>query len=806
MAKAKAFTAAAVLSLAIAIGANTSVFSVINAVLLRPLPFNDPDRLVMVNWTDGQSAIPFWSYPAFRVMRERSAAFEDIAGYCPFNLALTEAGNPEKIDLEFVSASFFRVLGIKPLLGRAFADVEDRTPDTHPVALVSHALWQRKFGADPRLVGRTISVNRVSLTVVGVMPESFRGLSGVADLWTPMMMTPAVMKFPRRLEMTGAFWLQAFARLKPGLTVAQARDQSLPAAALAGETAGARGAKPWGIQLVKMSEANVDPLLRTSLLVLFGAVVFVLLIACANVANLMMARAAAREKEIAIRLALGAARHRLVRQLLTEGLMLAAMGGIGGLLLSLWGIDTLSAFKPGNAITVAGHRMEVPGFHPVRLDIAVLAFNFAVSALTGLLFGLFPAFRFSRPELNDALKQASLARGDSSRGRRGVCPRELLVSVQVALALILLIGAGLAARSFANVRGQRLGFEPDRLLALGVDLPFDYGEDARKAFYSRLAARVQAMPGVECADTASVAPLMEPTDTTTVKTAGNPQAPARDMAVVAGGPALFRTLRMPVRRGRGFTARDRGGAPWVAVLNETAAGRLFGGEDPLGKRISVALFDPSHPAFEVVGVVADVKYGPLESAAAPTVYLSGLQYPSAGMLLIRTRIDPHGVAPAVRRAVAELDPQIPVYDVKTMEARLSDASARFRFSACLLGAFAVVALVLAAIGVYGVMAYSVERRVREIGIRVALGAGKRDIGVLVARDALRLTVFGLAAGLAGSLGLTRLLQGQLFGIDATDPATFAGISCTLAAAALLAACVPARKALRVEPLAAVRYE
>jgi len=806
-------SAAAILSLALGIGANTSIFSVVNAVLLRPLPFKDPQRIVVVNWTERSQngevqAIRVWSYPRFTDLRERSRTFQQVAGYCNLRLALTEAGNPEKVDLELVSASYLPALRVNAFRGRVFLPEEDATPGTHPVALVSHALWQRRFGSDPKTIGRTLSVNNVPLTIVGILPPGFKGLSGTAEVWTPMMMAPDVMRFPGRLKQAGAHWLQVVARLKPGISFEQARAEaqiSRPAKAAAASSA----TPDWGVQIARLSEANIDPSLRTSLLILLAAVGFVLLIACANIANLLLAKAAAREKEIAIRLALGAGRGRLIRQLLTESLLLACLGGLVGLLLALWGIDTVSVFKPGNPLVFGSRQIEVPGFNPIQLDASVLAFNLVVSLATGILFGLLPAFRASRPDLSQSLKAGAFDLAQGFRRLRRFNPRTLLVTCEVALAFMLLIGAGLMIRSFANLRWQRLGFEPENLLTVGVELPMDSSPTARTAFYGQLLARASALPGVRSAALASVTPLMDPVDNTemrTVEPSGARHPETHGVSVHAASPELFRTLGTPLLRGRLLTDRDVSNAPPVAVINETAARSFWPGEDPIGKRMSVGVWDEKHPPVEVVGVVGDVKYGQIDEAISPAMYMSYQQYYWCGYLILRTAAAPALLVPAIRREVLALDRKVPINDVLTMEQRITASTARTRFSAVLLGVFAAMALALAVVGVYGVMSYAVARRRREIGIRVALGAGERDVLRSVMAGALGLTFAGLGIGGAAALAITRVLSAQLYGVSATDPATLMAVAVLLAGTALTASYVPARRAMKLNPLDALRQE
>lgn len=808
-------TAAAILSLALGIGANTSIFSVVNAVLLRPLPFKDPQQLVIVDWTERSQngevhAIPVWSYPKFTALRERSRTFQHVAGYCRLKLPLTEAGNPEKIDLEVVSASYLPALGVNAFRGRLFTPEEDSAPGAHPVALVSHALWQRRFGSDPKLVGRNLSISNVPLTVVGILPPDFRGLSGTAEVWTPMMMAPDVMRFPGRLKQAGAHWLQVVARLKPEISFEQARSEAQIAGAQAVKAVAGSSAIPdWGVRITRLNEANIDPTLRTSLLILLAAVGFVLLIACANIANLLLARAAARESEIAIRLALGAGRGRLGRQLLTESLMLACLGGLVGLLLALWGIDTVSAFKPGNPLVFGSRQIEVPGFNPIRLDLSVLGFNVAISVATGILFGLLPAFRASRLDLSQSLRHSASGCVQGFRRMWRLSARTLLVTGEIAVAFMLLLGAGLMIRSFVNLRWQHLGFEPDHLLTLNIELPMDLSQTARTAFYGQLLARVSALPGVQSAALASVTPLMDPVDNSEMRTV-EPSAArgvqTHQVAVHAASAELFRTLGVPLRKGRLLTDRDGANAPPVAVINQTAARRFWPGEDPIGKRMSLGVWEQKHPPVEVVGVVGDVKYGKIDEAVSPDVYMYYRQYQYCGYLILRTAAAPALIVPAIRREVLALDSRVPIHDVMTMEQRIAVSTTRTRFSAVLLGIFAAIALALSIVGVYGVMSYAVVRRRREIGIRIALGARNRDVLRSVMADACSLTLAGLGIGAAAAIAITRVLSSQLYGVSATDPVTLVAVAVLLAGTALTASYLPASRAMKLNPLDALRHE
>lgn len=809
------FAAVAVVTLALGIGANVAIFSLIYAALLRPLPFPEPERLATLSFVaprldgTGMDTMPFWSYPKFETLRAADHPFEELAGYATFDLNLT-AGDPERLAVEVVSGGYFPLLGVRALEGRTFAPEEDATPRTHPVILLSHGLWQRRFGGDPGVMGRRIEINGVPLAVVGVLPEGFRGLTGTAEAWVPMMTAP-LLTYDEQLEERWSHWHRVVGRLEPGASLERAGAR-LPALARAIAEAHPRPSRPtevWDVAAAPLEAARLDAGLRTSVLVLFGAVGFVLLIGCVNVAGLLLARAAARRREVAIRLAVGAGRGRLVRQLLTESIVLALAGGAAGLLLGLWGTDALTAIAP--AVAGEGRISPLVELRGLGLDLPVLGFTLAVSVGTGVLFGLIPALQATHPSITGALHGGDGALPGLRASRRDV--RGVLVAAEVALALMLLIGAGLMLRSFATLRGVPIGFEPDGVLAFQLDPAGSQVDMAgAPAFYAELLRRIAALPGVEAAAVNRCPPLsgrcMGSFVTRLDATVFTPDAEGPFVGVHAVSADYFRTLRIPLLRGRAFDERDRRGAPLVAIVNETAARTLWPGQDPIGRRIGVGM----HPwrdgaTAEVVGVAGDARYGAADAPIGPDVYVSMLQggRPS-NTVMVRAAGDPRALVGPVRREVLALKPDLPIFDIATLEERVGEALAPARFGALLLALFAAVALALAAVGIYGTIAYAVAQRTREIGIRMALGAARRDVLALMVGRMLLPAAAGLLLGLGGAAALTRVLSSLLYGVGATDPATFAAVAALLAAVALLASWIPARRAARVDPMVALRNE
>jgi putative ABC transport system permease protein len=784
------FTLTAVIALALGIGANTAIFSVINGVLLRSLAYGNPERIVMLwekSLTGGnqQNVI---SPGNFLDWEKQSGSFEHMAAVWDLRANLTGgSGEPEEIKAQFVSAGFFSTLGVQPVMGRAFLPQEDKTGN-ELVIILSHEVWQTRFGSDPQIVGKQATVNGRQRTIVGVMPPGFHFLDNQVKAWAPLALDPAV----NYRETTGRF-LRAVARLKPGVSVQQAQGE------LAGIAKQLEQAYPtkninWGINVVPMHEQIVGEI-RPILIVLLAAVAFVLLIACANVANLLLSRAAARQKELALRAALGAGRARLLRQMMTESVLLALMGGALGVLLAVWGIRLLIAFGPDN----------IPRLNEISVDLGVLAFTFAVSLITGLLFGLVPALQASRPDLNDALKEGG--RGSTS-GRTGTL-RNAFVVAEVSLALVLLIGAGLMIRSFARLQSVNTGFQAENVLTMRAQLPGKKYPEPHQIvdFFKHAQERIATIPGVQAVGAISYLPLTGLASRDSFKIPGQPslaagQEPGVEVRVVT--PAYFQAMGIPLLKGRLLDERDVKETR-VLLINETLAKRYFPNTDPVGKQLEV-MWDGSGPD-EIVGVVGDIREGALTKEPEPAIYWSHPREPYSGMaLVIRATGNASRLTTAVQKEIRGLDPEQPISEVRTMEQVIAKSIARPRFNTLLLSIFAGVALVLASVGLYGVMNYSATQRTHEVGIRMALGATRSDIMKLVVGNGMMLTVLGIGIGIAASLILTRVMASLLFGVTATDLPTFAGVSAVLAGVALIANYIPARRATRVNPVIALRYE
>jgi putative ABC transport system permease protein len=790
------FTAVAVVALALGIGANSAIFSVVNTVLLRPLPYKEPERLVMVWEDDAKHGFPN-DTPAvanYVDWRNQNQVFEGMAATADQSFNLTGEGEPERFDGKRVSANFFSLLGVEPQFGRAFMPEED-VPGANRVVVLSHGLWQRRFGSDPGVVGKSITLNGEGHTVVGVMPADFQFLSKDVGMWVPIAFTP------QQLASRGGHYLEVVARLKPGVTVERAQAEMSTIAARLQQQYPDQNTD-LGATVVSLHEEVVGNI-RPALLVLLGAVGFVLLVACANVANLLLARAAVRQKEIALRTALGASRLRLIRQFLTESVLLAALGGVVGLLLSVWGVTLLKSFIPENISQVKA----------ITVDARVLGFTLLVTLLTGLVFGLAPAAQASKFNLNETLKEGGR---DAAAARGSNRVRGLLVVGEVAVSLVLLVGAGLLINSFLRLRHVDPGFRTDNLLTMSVVLPQQkYPDQARRsAFYADMIRRVEALPGVRSAGVTNWIPLVRQGDSIGVTIEGQPapvpgqgKMPVLMTRVVS--PHYFSTMGIQLLQGRVFEeGRDRVDSPCVVVIGEAVARKYWPNENPLTKRIVPGRPQTPEDWCQVVGVVKDVRQTDLSAEPKPQMYVP---YEQAGFfaprhLVVKTEGDPLALAGSVRKTVWEVDRDQPVSNVSTMEGVLSESIARQRFSTLLLGVFAGVALVLAAVGIYGVMSYSMAQRTREIGIRMALGAQKWDVLKLAVGQGLRLVAVGVAVGLAGALALTRVMTSLLYGVSATDPATLVIISLVLVAVALLASYIPARRAAKVDPLIALRYE
>jgi putative ABC transport system permease protein len=781
------FTLTAVIALALGIGANTAIFSVINGVLLRSLAYRDADNIVMV-WEHSfqrncsQNSV---SPANFLDWQKRSASFQQIAATWDTRVNLTSAGEPEELLVQRVSADFFQVLGVPPQVGRWFV-AEDDKPGANPAVILSHDLWQGRFGGNPAIIGQPVTMSGRSLTVIGVMPSGFHFLNTQIQAWIPLALDPA-----NDWRKQGRY-LRSVARLKSGVTIQQAQAE-LDGIAKQLEREYSDYNKGWGVNLVPMHEQIVGDI-RPVLLVLLAAVAFVLLIACANVANLLLSRAAARQKELALRAALGAGRMRLVRQMLMESVLLALMGGALGVFLAYWGLQLLVALAPDN----------IPRLREITIDPRVLGFTFAVSLLTGLIFGLVPALQSSRPDLNDALKEG--ARG-SSGGNRVV--RNLFVVTEMALALVLLVGAGLMLRSFSQLHQVKTGFDTEKVLTLRVQLPMaKYREPQQRAeFFKRAQERLAALPGVKSVGAISYLPLTGLASSTVFNLASQPElppdeSPGTEVRIIT--PGYFGAMGIPLVKGRTFDERD-GADSRVLIINETMARKFFPGQDPIGQRLIVN-WEPK-VADEIIGVVGDVKETALAEEANPAIYWPHPREPYQFMnFVLRASIDPAHLSAAATKEIHALDPDQPVSDIRTLDQVVAKSIARPRFNALLLAIFAGVALVLASVGIYGVMNYSATQRTQEIGIRMALGAKPTDILRLVVGHGMKLTLAGIAIGVIASLALTRVMATLLFGITATDLPTFLAVSAVLTAVALIANYIPARRATRINPVVALRYE
>ncbi|HEX7318352.1 MAG TPA: ABC transporter permease [Pyrinomonadaceae bacterium] len=789
--KSPGFTLVAVMTLALGIGANTAIFSVVNAVLLRPLPFERPEQLVRVFGTNPRRG-SFWrphSYPNFSDLRAQNQTLEALAAYSSSSSALTGSDAPEQITGAVATGDIFKVLGTRPLIGRLLTP-EDEKPGGSPVVVISQGLWQRRFGGDTGIVGRLIKLDGVEREIVGVTPADFRFdfITDAVDFWTPIDPTGNL------YQQRGAIFLDSIGRLKPGIPAEQANtDLGVVATRLEQQYQTPNAGV--GARVASAQEELVGDL-RPTLLVLLGAVGFVLLIACANVANLTLARAAGRHRELAVRAALGAGRGRIVRQLLTESLLLAFSGGVLGLLFALWGVRLLSAFVPEN----------VPRFGETSTDLRVLAFTVGASLLTGLLFGVAPALQSSKLDLNEALKDGGRT-GTDGRGRKRV--RSALIVAEVALSLVLLIGAGLLIKSFVRLSNTDPGFDAGNTLTASVSLaPVRYDEEEKIAdFYRVLVERVRALPGVRSVGAVSPLPLSDNNMSLSFVILDQPPLPPgqrQSAAARAVTPDYFQAQGIPLRKGRVFTEHDKAGAPDALIINEAFARRYLPGEEPLGKRMRIGV---NSIEGEIVGVVGDIRGESLARPGVPEYYFPEATTFFGDMtLVVRTEGDPASLAAGLRQAVAEMDKDQPLYDVRTMESLVARSVARQRFSMTLVGVFAALAMLLAAVGIFSVMSALVAQRTHEIGVRMALGAQPRDILSMVVRHGMTLTLLGVALGVGASLALTRLMSSLLYEVSTKDPVIFGGIAALLAAVAFAACYVPARRATKVNPLIALRYE
>ena len=791
------FTVVAVIALGLGIGVNTAIFSVVNTLLISPLPFRDSERLVMV-WEFNRTRDKHQNVisPAnFMDWREQSQSFEDLATFRDVRLSLTGVGDPLDAPAQQTTPNLFSLLGVEPILGRSFKP-EDGAADAPPVVIISYGLWQSRFGGDPSIIGKTVTLNGTGVNIVGVLPAGFQWFikkgsltDKPAEIWLPLSLT-------EEQRVRRGRYMMAVGRLKPGVTQAQAQAELNTIAARL-EQQYADFNTGWGVEAVPLREQFVGDV-RPALYVLLGAVGFVLLIACANVANLLLARAASRHREIAIRTALGAGRRRIIRQLLTESVLLSMLGGALGLMIAWWGTGAIVALSPSDLVNL----------DRVSINLPVLGFTLLVSLLTGILFGLAPAFEATRLNLSESLKDGDKGGSGGTRSRR---LRSVFVIAEVALALVLLASAGLMLKSFLRLQTVNPGFETERLLTMRVVLPGrKYPEEyQRTAFFRQAVERISHLPGVRSASAVSFLPFAGLGSATRFMIEGRPapkpgDSPTTDVRVIDAN--YFRTMSIPLLRGRGFTEQEATEKRGVIVINETLARKYFADEDPIGKRITVNMSDKPTPSL-IIGVVGDIKHVSLDSEDKAMVYWTHPELAHSSMtIVVRTEGEPLSLAPAAQREIQAIDPDQPVADVRTMEQLIATSVARARFNALLLALFAALALILASVGIYGVMAYAVVQRTREIGIRIALGAQSRDVLKMIVGQGMMLTLIGVGLGLVGAFALTRLMSSLLFGVSATDPLTFAVVSFLLSAVAFLACYIPARRATRVDPMVALRYE
>jgi putative ABC transport system permease protein len=793
------FTLIAILTLGLGIGAVTAIFSVVDAVLLRPLPYKEPERIALVeqglpklSWSGGVSAPEMLDYIS------GNETFAEMAGYGIINLNLTGEGEPRRIDVARVSHDLFPLLGVTPLVGRGFSAEEDEVGKNRVVAL-SEGFWRKHFGADPGVIGRVVKLDEEPYTVVGVMPARLQfpptggAYAGAVELWTPLALTDDERQARRRDSN-----FNLIGRLKPDVTLEQAQANMAAVAARVERQypdiyQGNIRITATVVGLTRRMTRNV----RLIVLMLFGAVGLVLLIACANIANLQLARAADRRKEIAIRSALGASSRRITRQALTESLLLAFIGGMIGLLLALWALDLIVKFGPEN----------IPRLSEVDLDPRALGFTLVVTLLTGVLFGLAPALQSARVSLTEALNESGRAPG--SGGREGARLRNMLVILETALAVVLLVGAGLLVNSFVRLLRTPPGFNPEGVIVARTTLPAArYPQAERgKAIYRRALERIAALPGVQQVSVASALPLASEWQIGfRVEGGGENEYYTAYSSWVSDD--FFRAMGIPLKKGRVFTDQDRADTPPVVVINEAMARRFWPGQDATGKRIRWGGWDPPS-GLTIAGVVADVKFSSLEAETPPTIYMPVFQIPRIrrdAIFIARTSADPSSLAAAMRREIAAVDAELPVYDVRTMNQVIAESVAQRRFTMGLLAIFAFTALGLAALGLYGVLSYAVTQRTREIGIRMALGGRRLDALKLVVGQGMKMAMIGALAGLIASLALTRLMKGLLFGVSASDPLTFVAVALLLMIVALLACYMPARRATKVDPMVALRCE
>jgi putative ABC transport system permease protein len=793
LSKSPGLTALLLLTLALGIGANSAIFSVVDAVLLRPLPYREPDRLVVISESNAPNDLASRNAVApgnFLDWREQNRVFEHIGAVSLPGFNITDSDRPERVLGAAITAGMLRMLGLQPQLGREIEPADDR-PDAAPVVLISSSLWQRRFGGDPAIVGKTIHLGTIPATVIGILPAGLQFPQKDVDLWVPLEQNIN----GHDMHWRNSHYLDVYARLKPGVTLAQARAEMNQ---LAAEMKRAHpdtnsGA---GTFIMPVQEDMVSDI-RPALLTLLVAVGFVLLIACANVANLLLVRATGREKEMSIRLALGAGSFRLVRQMLTESVLLSVGGGAAGLLVASWAREALLALRPAS----------LPQYNAIELDTRVLVFTLGLSIATGVLFGLVPALRAARSDLNLALRGSSRSATAGAGAHR---LRNVFVAGEIAVSLVLLVGAGLLIRSFVRLRNNELGFRTDHTVTARISIPSDKYTKSEQvtAFYDRLLSEVRARPGVETAGTISFLPLTGHNFDNSFDIVGRPPHPTsqREYALIRmTDPQCFGVLGIPVLRGRNFDERDRAGAPRAVVISAFMARRYWPDSDPIGQHLVAYMGDDQSP-WEIVGIAGDVRTR-ISREPEPTIYFHYPQMPYRFMVVtVRTHANPQSMVESIRGAVRSVDPEQPLFQVRTLEELMSQTLVPWRFSMTLLGSFAALALILAAAGIYGVISHTVGQRTNEIGIRMALGAQPRDVLRLILRQGIGVALIGIAVGLGGAFYLTRFLQTQLYAVRPTDPLTFAAIPLVLLVVAFAASYIPARRATRVDPMVALRYE
>lgn len=803
-----AYSAVAVLTLALGIGANTAIFSVVNTVLLTPLPFDEADRVMALGQQTAQNraVLSQFSFRNFADMRDRSQSFDRLAAYYNIHLTLTGDREAQLLRGTVVTADLFPLLGVSPTLGRTFLPEEDAAgggAGGRP-AILSWQTWQEHFGADGGVIGRAVDLNNSRFTIVGVMPAGFRFpiQPQSTEVWISTALDNERPKGPGGImEARGYRGWRAIGRLTPSVTVEQAQSEAgVIAAGLATQFPDEN--KDMGIGVRPLLESVVGNL-RPTLLILLGAVAFVLLIACVNVANLLLERAISRQREIKVRLALGASSARIIRQLLTESVLLAGLGGIAGMLLAYWGTDLIVALSPESLARVA----------ETELDARVLAFTALISLATGIVFGLAPALLIANTNLAESLKEGRRGATASVQTNRA---RSVLVVAEVALALVLLIGAGLLINSFVRLQQVAPGFDPQQVLAFNVAPSADRTSTPQQLadFYRELTAQLKVLPGVLNASVVFQLPLAGSGATTSVAIEGKEVHPADRPSVVIhmAGPEYFKTMGIPIVKGREFTDRDHLSSAPVLIINEALARQYFANDDPIGKRIApgfstLPVRDDDSGMREVVGVVADVKHQNLQGAPQPEIYFAQSQMPMSAMtVVVRTAGDPRALQRAVRGVVQSLDRNAPVYTVRTVEEILDRSVATPRFNTLLIGLFAAVALILTMVGLYGVISCSVSENTQQIGIRVALGAQRSDVFKLIVGQGVMLTIAGVVIGLGAAFGLTRLMSSLLFGVGSTDPWTFTGVAVLLLLVAATACYLPARRAMKVDPMVALRHD